>query len=233
MSQWQPPLLAPPPRQVRWGRRAVLAVAIVLASCILLCGLLGIYGRYKTTHDIPNPFWGVFNESFSYTPEQGPPGGGLLVSRPDVIVRQYLTDYIRVAHTYPCVQDLNQYESDQDPFLLGKPCTVTRPVASFAVTSVRVYVAGESLGRFPSADVNYVVTYADGRSWASSIVGMIPHRHDSYVFAYAHQDCWDSDGLLLLYPAIVPQVPPGAEYPVREPNGNITSFQCQPAETTG
>ena len=203
-----------------------------MAAAVMALLLVGVYGHYETTHDIPNPFWGTFTQQFTYTPEQGPPGGGLLVSRPDAIVGRYLADYIRVAGTYPCADDLDDYQDDNDRFLLGHPCGVARPVASFAIASVRVYVYGTTLIREPQAEVRYAVTYADGRTHAYAMILGAWH-HDGYWLAFTNQDCWSAIALLDLYPDIVSQVPSGAEYIPLAPNGQLDGTKCQPASAAG
>lgn len=228
MSPWPPPTISP--RRVHRRRRAI-AVAIGVTAVLLVGVPLGVYGHYETTHDIPNPFWGTFTREFTYTPEQGPPGGGLIVSRPDVIVGRYLADYIRVAGTYPCAQDPNRYVEDEDPVMKGQRCPITRPVATFAITATRVYGAGRTTMRFPIAEVRFGIAYADGHSWASSLFLGTRHYHD-YFLSYTHQDCWRSIDILDFYPAIVSQAPPGAEYPTLAPDGHETGLQCHPAQTT-
>jgi len=222
MSPWPPPTIAP--LKVNRRRRA-LVVAIGVTDVVLLCVLLllGVYGHYETTHDIPNPFWTFFNGTLTYTPEQGPPAG-LFRSRPDEITRQALTDYIRVAGTFPCAEDLDTYDLYNDPFLLRKqnPCTVTRPVASFAITSVTMVRGGSEHGTF--FDVHFRVVYADGQSHDFSIF-MIPHQHDTYWLTMSNMDCWDG-ALSDLYPDIVPQVPPGVAYYGAGPNGGEVTFRC-------
>jgi hypothetical protein len=231
MSPWPPrtiPLRTIPPRRVNRRRRAIV-VAIGVTVIILLCGLLGVYGHYETTHDIPNPFWSVFNRTFTYTPEQGPPAG-LFRSRPDEITRQYLTDYIRVAGTYPCVHDLDRYDLDYynepDLFLQGKPCTVTRPVASFAVISVTI--ARSHCDCIPVfAAVHLRVGYADGQSHDFSR-DMVPWHYERDWLTLGNMDCWVGD-TSDLYPDIVSQVPPGVQY--HKPTDGVGVETCQSAQT--
>jgi hypothetical protein len=213
---------------VNWARRIVLGVVVFDAICLLLFGLFGVYGRYETTHDIPNPFWATFNRTFTYTPEQGPPSRDLFATRPDIVVRQYLADYLRLAGTYPCVQNLDGYNVDYDPFLDGKPCTVVRPVASVAITSVTVAPPGCDCGP-AMAEVHFRVLYTDGQSYLSFMT-LVPIESDPYWLTETHMDCWMSNDFFRLYSDIVSQAPPGVRYRVR---GEIGGYRCQPAETTG
>lgn len=191
----------PTSRRPRWGHLAVLLALLVAVG-------LALYGAHETTHDLPNPFWGLFNRSFTYTPEQGPPAAGLVDTRPDVIVQQYLTDYLRVAGTYPCAQDPSTYDDFEDPITHGQPCPVHRPVVGFVVTSVYVGILPTIDLGAPGAEVHIQVSYADGERLVSTIT-LTPHRYQNYLLAYVHQDCWD---LPLFYPEAVPQAPRGVWY---------------------
>ncbi len=157
-------------------------VAAVLVSCLVAVLLVPV-----RTRGIPDAF---FRTSITYTPEQGPPNPALLDSRPEQIVQRYLADYIGLAGTYPCLQDLSSvYDDLQDPVLHGQPCPVTRPVASFRVTAVTIRSHG--LAERPEATVSVIVTYTDGRQWTGTI-GMFPDRYLNLVLIYLHLDCWDA-----------------------------------------
>lgn len=198
--------------RLRW---IILAVLLVLLVGVALVP----HAAYETTHDLPNPFWGLFNRSFSYTPDQGPPAAGLVDTRPDLLVRQYLADYIRVAGTYPCAQDPSTYDEFEDPIVHGQPCPVHRPVATFLVTSVYVGILDTIDVGAPGAIVGFEVRYVDGERLASTLT-LTPYRYQNYFLAYIHQDCWD---LPTFYPDVVPQVPRGVWY-VTATGEN----QCQP-----
>lgn len=203
----------------RSHRRLALAVfgPILGLIAVALVLLFNPHALYERTHDIPNPYWGVFNGTFTYTPEQGPPSPALLDSRPEATALAYIHDYITVAGTYPCAQDLGQYHAlafgGNDPVLHGTACTVQRPVADVTVTSIFVGRVGKGIGAYsPAARVTYQMTYGDGEQWTDTLE-LLPERYRSYgLFSYVHQDCWDNLDLLLFYPKIVPDVPPHVAY---------------------
>jgi hypothetical protein len=199
----------PIPRRASRSSRSVAVVSATLVGLLVLaCGLLAAYGGYRSSHTFPHPFWGLFNRSFTYTPAQGPPAAGLVDTRPDVLVLQYLSDYLRVAGTYPCAQDPSTYDEFEDPTVHGQPCPYHRPVAAFTVTSVYVGILTTmDLGE-PGAVVRYQVSYADGERLVSTLT-LTPHRYQNYFLAYIHQDCWD---LPTFYPDVVPHVPRGVWY---------------------
>lgn len=181
----------------------------VVASCLVAAGALLVpHARYELAHDVPNPYWGLFSKSFSYTPGQGPPSPLLLDTRPDDLTRRYIADYIQAAGTYPCAQDPAAYRFDQDPFLRdGVPCAVHLPVAAVEVESVYVGIAGPDFGG-PRAFVRYQVFYQDGRRWADTFQ-MAPDSHQQYFLGYIHLTCWF---LPELYPRVVPAIPHGVAY---------------------
>ena len=80
----------------------------------MLCSLLSVwlipYAQYKSSHDIPNPFWGVFGKTVTYTPEQGHPVPISWIHVPEAVVLQYIADYQKLAGTYPCALDLANYQ---------------------------------------------------------------------------------------------------------------------------
>jgi hypothetical protein len=175
------------------------AVALLLVCCVLVPVL---------TQGIPDQ---LFRTSITYSPQQGPPNPVLLDSRPEHIALRYVADYLRLAGTYPCFQDLSQYFEDLDPVLAGQPCRISRPVASYAVTSVTIRTRG-LLGGLPVAQVILVVHYTDGRQWTDTYFGMDPDRHVTLPFIDFHLDCWFTFGTLQMFGRLVPDVPPGAEY---------------------
>lgn len=206
----QPPApLGHPGRAARrrpgcWGW-AIALVAIVLASC-------GLYaaGVPTTLTSVPDP---LFEHSVSYTPDNGPPNPALLDSRPDTIVMRYLTDYLRLAGTYPCIQDLHQYIVTDDPVLNGHACPVNRPVARYAVTLVTIQPYG--LFEVSYAQVQILVTYRDGTRFVSEI-DLDPGSVQHVGIYFLHLDCWSSLDTLIMYPDLVPDIPIGAEYEPQE-----------------
>lgn len=211
----------PPARRRRGCLLKVLAFG---GSILVLCALVSIWlvptAQYQSSHNIPNPFWGVFGKTVTYTPEQGPPSPDLVVTRPEAVVLAYIADYRKLAGTYPCAQDLAHYDDAHDPVLRGQPCSVHRPVISVTVRSVLLgpyeyYPGGFGFGvglfEPPHAEVRVEIRYADGTQHAMDIT-VNPLQYESYWFTYLHQDCWGSPGILSLYPDIVPQVPKGANY---------------------
>src|SRR5689334_8498200 len=80
--------------------------AVIVGSTVLLLALLISYIHYEVAHNLPNPYWGIFGTSYSYSFEAGPPGVGLVETRPDEIVSRYIHEYIGVAGTFPCVAAL-------------------------------------------------------------------------------------------------------------------------------
>ncbi len=214
-----------PTRRRRGCRITALGTGIgIVALCALLSPLLIPYAQYKSSHDIPNVFWGVFGKTVTYTPEQGPPSPELLDARPDVVLLQYITDYQALAGTYPCAQDLANYDDGNDPVLRGQPCLVHRPVASVIVRTVQVGAAASSpggIGPFepPRAEVHLDITYADGSQHAMTF-SMIPSRYQKYWFTYLHMDCWASSSFTAMYPRLVSHVPRGSQYYGYDAQGN-------------
>ncbi len=177
------------------GRWRIRIVALVVGGMVA-ASVLVVHGRYELTHDLPNPYWGIFPMSYSYTPEQGPPGAGLMETRPDEISLQFIRDYISVAGTFPCVASLASYSDDSDagdPVLdeSGKPCEVHRPVHEVRITLVYVVAAFESLRSIPEATVYFHITYTDGEQLTSSFL-LIPDMNRSYGYylTYIHANCW-------------------------------------------
>jgi hypothetical protein len=152
-----------------------------------------------------------FLPSITYTPAQGPTNPALLDSRLEAIMQRYLADYLRLACTYPCVQNLTSqyYDGVDDPVLLGGSCPITRPVASYGITAVTIRAHG-LFGR-PEALVTIAVNYSSGEEWTGTI-GMYPHRLRSLMFVWFHLDCWSSIGTLNMFGRLVPDIPAGAEY---------------------
>jgi hypothetical protein len=96
-----PPTSAALHRRGKSRTRWLIVVAIISVLLTVLYSVSTTLGRYETTHDIPNPWWGAFNGSYGYTPEQGPPSPELMVTQPETIIARYLSDYIDFAGTYP------------------------------------------------------------------------------------------------------------------------------------
>lgn len=214
----------PVPLPVR-RRHGCLRKALALGMGLLvLGGFLSVwlipYAQYQSSHNIPNPFWGVFGKTVTYTPEQGPPSPELLDSRPEGVILHLIADYRTLAGTYPCAQDLALYDDAHDPVLDGQPCAVHRPVASVRVRSVLLGPYHNSPGGFgfgvglfepPHAEVHVEITYADGTQHAMTLV-VVPRRYESYWLSYLHQDCWGSLSISSMYPHLVAQVPQGVNY---------------------
>ena len=94
----------PPQPQSRASLRGCLIKAAATTIAILtLCTLCSAwfvpYAQYKSSHDIPNPFWGILGKTVTYTPEQGPPSPDLLDTRLEVVILYYITDYQKLAGT--------------------------------------------------------------------------------------------------------------------------------------
>ena len=152
--------------------------------CSLLSAWLVPYAQYKSSHDIPNPFWGVFGKTVTYTPEQGPPSSDLVDTRPEAVVLRYIADYQKLAGAYPCALDLANYQEGMDPVLRGQPCSVHRPVASVVVRSVLLgaehttqIVAAQI--QSPEAYVHLLITYADSTQFAMTLP-VQPYRYEIY-----------------------------------------------------
>lgn len=163
---------------------------------LLVVAALIPHVRYELTHDLPNPYWGTFWLSYSYTPQQGPPGPSLVETRPDDIALQFIRDYVNVAGTFPCVTPLASYREDSDagdPVLdeSGKPCDVHRPIREIHITLVYVRAAFQALRSTPEATVQYRITYMDGEQLSSAFL-MIPdtHRSHPYYLTYIRANCW-------------------------------------------
>ena len=184
----------------RWG----VIVAVVASALIMGCITAGSLGATTALTGLPDKF---FNTSVTYTPRQGPPNPILLDSRPDIIIEAYLDDYIRLAGTYPCAQDLARFDSNDAGFPL--PCPVHRPVASYVITSVTI--EPQPLESEPLAIVRFVMTYQDGTRWASDL-GMVPDKYPRFAFFFIHLDCWGSLETLEMFGRLVPEIPHGAEY---------------------
>jgi hypothetical protein len=186
-------------------------VSILLISCLLATLLLYVIPLVTAlAQGVPDP---EFRTSVTYTPQQGPPSPVLLDSRPERIVQRYLADYVSLAGTYPCAQDVSQYDILHDPVLNGQPCPVSRPIASYSVTSVTIQTQGFTNGSV--ASVRYLVTYADGSQRAYGMV-LAPDRSQVLWPLETHLDCWSSLTTLEVFGDLVPDIPPGAAYSSRD-----------------
>lgn len=153
---------------------------------------------------LPDPF---FNTSVTYTPSNGPPNPILLDTRPETVIAAYLDDYIRLAGTYPCAQDLSSFDSTRA--ILSLPCPVHRPVASYVITSVMIVPQG--LLEEPYADVRFTMRYQDGTHWASEI-DLVPDDYSLFGYFFVHLDCWSSIETFQMFGRLVPDAPRGARY---------------------
>lgn len=199
--------------------------AIVVGAAGLLFALMVGYTRYELTHDLPNPSWGIFGTSYTYTFEAGPPGVGLVDTRPDEIVSRYIHDYIGVAGTFPCVAALATYETDlfaPNPVRRGEVCSVHRPVAAAHIGTTRVSTTWRTvplLAGTPEAYVSFRIDYEDGEHLErvfhlESGIGILADEGQSqwYFRTQIHVKCWslfEADGF---YPSVVAEPPRGLEY---------------------
>jgi hypothetical protein len=192
---------------IRERRRALqiaLAAAIVFAA-------FAFYASYEMTHDLPNGMWASWGDGYSYTAGGSLPGAGLLEIRPETLVKQYFHDYIAVAGTFPCAENLDEYAAnrhydwhDTDPVLDKKPCTVSRPVAGVSFGTVTIEPFGDeqeqkdsSQARWVNASVSYQISYADGRRW-SSILDFMTDPTSGHIYQRVpfqtgfviHISCW-------------------------------------------
>lgn len=191
----------------------------LLAMC---CAVMALVYGLPLAQGVP-----IGEQSVTYTPPQGPTSPILLDSRPEAIVRQYLTDYIRLAGTYPCAQDPASYHEVQEVstggFLDTGHCAVKRPVASFTIPSVTIR-AGGLLNR-SRALVSVTVVYRDGNDWNTEIE-MIPDEvQGPWPFA-THLTCWESVGTLTMFGQLTPDISSGAEYVVGDSSPPV--YRCKP-----
>ncbi len=156
------------------------------------------YVQQNTDHNIPNPAWGLFNGGYTYTPQQGPPGPGLLNSRPEDTLLQYFHDYTMVYGTIPCAQPTS---SDATDILeqvrvpsIGQTvqCANTRKVQSIQIQKIHIYHhGGTGAGYVLFADIYFTITYQDDTHW-QGVYWLVPNfsKSQSYYFTYIHLDCW-------------------------------------------
>jgi hypothetical protein len=193
----------------RWGCIWLLVIAVVLVGC--LGANLLIHTQYR---DVPNLFG---PHQITYTPAKGPASASLLATRPERIYQRYLDDYLHLAGTYPCLADLPlSFDNITDPVLQGKPCHVTRPVASLAITAVTIVERG--LGQPQRALLQIQVTYTDGTKWAREAAMDPGEDHLAWGSYYTQLDCWSSFDTLQMFGRLVPDIPIGAQYLVSLPN---------------
>lgn len=204
----------PVPARRRASRGCIISLLMTSICVLVLCSLLSVwfvsYARYESSHDIPNPVWGLIGRTFSYTPQQEPPSPALLDSRPEAVVLQFIADYRSVAETFRCAQDLASYVlsgentdpilSDQDqqppapPY--GRRCAVHRPVSAVMARSALVGLVGH-FQQF-EAVVHLEVAYADGARYVTTIA-VFPNRYQEYWDTHIHLDCWDFIGMDSFY----------------------------------
>lgn len=166
------------------------SIAIGISGVVVIS--LVLFGRFQSNHNIPNPYWGIFNPTYTYAVNVGPPAKDLLDSRPETIVAQYIQDYIAVAGTYPCTSDFPFYDAQignqhyrVDPVLDNKPCLIKRQVQQIAMQSVRV----TNKYWTTYAYVTFTITYVDGESWTHTQY-IIPQQTQSYFRTFIHLTCW-------------------------------------------
>jgi hypothetical protein len=234
-APWGLPWPARPPDAWGWGCLYRSARVAVLVAVLLGTGL-ATYAGYRSTHDLPNPWWATFSKAFRYTPEQGPPSPVFFDTRPEAAVEAYVADYLRVAGTFPCAADLHSIaDSDQfayftandDPVLTGTGhCAVHRPVARVEVPAVYVGKIFSDEGGL-GAQVDVRVTYADGERWAGQI-GLDPQDGQAYAGLFGryygaviHETCWLNEDWSPFYPNVVARVPHGIAYYPPVPSGDL------------
>lgn len=214
----------------RWVKRIAVLLAVVV--------LVG-YGSYELSHDLPNPYWGIFDTSYSYTFEDGPPGAGLVDIRPDEIVSRFIHDYIGVAGTFPCLAVLASYGTalfTQTPVYRGEACPVHRPVAAVHIGTTRVYTTWRTIPLFagtPEAYVSFRIDYEDGehledRFQLLSNFGVFADTEQSqwYFRTQIHVKCWTLFQAEGFYPYVVPVLPRGLIYFTSEPaNWHCAGFE--------
>lgn len=201
-------------------RSGALAMFIMITFCCVLPGVLYVP---PIAQGVPNP---VTLEHVTYLPGQGPRSTILLDSRPENVAQAYVTDYIRLAGTYPCESDPNPYIDFRDPLLRTGRCDLVRPVASWSITSITI----QSHGLFGVSDalVNVTVIYRDGGQWKGTI-GLGPGKFQDFPPPLTtHLTCWESYGSLSLFGHLTPDIPPGAGYSVGDGDTYSPSFRCKP-----
>lgn len=218
--------LAPEHVESRRRRRCLVAVMVAVVAVVVLVG----YGRYELSHNLPNPYWGIFGTSYTYTFEAGPPGVGLLDTRPDEIVSRFIYDYIGVAGTFPCVAVLATYETDlfaPDPVRRGEVCPVHRRMAAAHIGTTRVYTTWRTiplLAGTPEAYVSFRIDYEDGERLEHEFQleageGLLSGTGQSqpYFRNQIHVKCWSLFEAYGFYPNIVAEPPRGVEYGTSKP----------------
>jgi hypothetical protein len=223
--------MAANPRRQRRNRWLTMTGTILasLVVAMLYWTALIYYANDERTHDLPNPIWGVFTRSYTYTPATAAAlNPALLKTRPDLIFLCYAHDYIQLAGTYPCQIDVPGYAGPVDPILTQnmRTCPVKRQVTGIVITQVYVGIVGPDVGT-PGARVTYVVSYADGTRWSGQeILGA--DQSQQYYLSHIHLTCWDSVGITVLYSYILllSQVPSGMAYSGQTPM--CVAYRCQP-----
>ena len=178
----------------KWLKLGITILVIWVAAC----GSMVYYVQQYKDRDIPNPAWGTFNGGYTYTPQQVPPGPGLLNSRPEDILLQYFHDYNMVYGTIPCAQPIS---SDAEDIMdqvrvpnIGQTmqCANTRKVQSIQIQKIHVYFVGGIAANYDFvADVYFVITYQDGTQWQGDYP-LAPDFSWSQIYyrTYIHLDCW-------------------------------------------
>jgi hypothetical protein len=186
--------------------RTLLIVVLLIVTCVGGSTLEAV--RYQ---GMPNVFT---LGSITYIPPRGPANPLLLASRPERIYQRYLDDYIHLAGTFPCVENLGlpYFDFFTDPVLDGKTCPVTRPVASYTIT--RVTIRDHGLFKVSDALVHVTVTYVNGARWDYDQVLIPDEYQNAWAVFWTHLDCWSFLGGLLLFGRLVPDIPAGAAYSV-------------------
>ncbi len=183
-------------------RYIIIVLAIVLFGVSIVVNVIDTINppSYWNTHDIPNPTWGMYNGGYTYTPQQGPPGPGLLNSRPEDTFLQFFHDYMMVFGTIPCAQPTS---SDANDILdqvrvpnIGQTvqCANTRVVQSMEITQVQVVTHNAFNGYWVGAMIYFTVRYTNGTLWQANYILLAdPEYSQKYYSTYIHLDCWSGD----------------------------------------
>lgn len=185
---------------------------------VVICAVVALVYGAPLAQGVPNP---LFLKSVTYTPAQGPASTILLDSRPETVAHQYVTDYLRLAGSYPCESDPTPYIDFRDELLRTGQCHLVHPVASFEITSVTIQSHG--LLSVSTAVLQLTVVYRDGSQWNGTI-GLKPDKSEGPPPLSTHLTCWESFGTLILFNHLTPDIPPGAEYTTEV--GNTSSYHC-------
>lgn len=212
-----PPTPTPASQTRRGGTQGCIKTATLIT--VIICAVAALVWGPPLAQGVPNP---LFLQRVTYMPEQGPASPILLDSRPETVAYQYVTDYLRLAGTFPCESDPNPYVDFRDQLLRTGQCRLAHPVASFAINSVTIQSHG--LLSASSAIIRLTVLYHDGSKWSGTI-GLGPSRWQGPPPLSTHLTCWGSFGTLILFGHLTPDIPLGAEYTTGDMNSPV--YHCK------